>query len=222
MAAQWHSANAARPLVTDDAKIVDPKSCQLESWLRFNRDGTERWALPGCNFTGNLEWTLGGAVQPFGDGNALTDVVVQGKTVLKPVETNGYGVALAIGMEQHPKAEYRHTPGSVYAYLPVTVSLRDDRFLLHTNVGVSRDRDERQTQMTWGIAGEAAVTERLTVIAETFGNHRESPWYQAGLRVWCVPGTVQLDATIGSQFGPQRRARFVSVGLRLLSPRLFP
>ena len=27
-------AEAARPMLTDDARIVDPKSCQLESWVR--------------------------------------------------------------------------------------------------------------------------------------------------------------------------------------------
>ncbi len=42
-------AHAARPMYTDDARIVDPKSCQVESWIRFNRDSTEYWALPACN-----------------------------------------------------------------------------------------------------------------------------------------------------------------------------
>jgi hypothetical protein len=43
-------ANATHPLVTDDARIVDPKSCQVESW-----------ALPACNFTSNLELAAGAA-----------------------------------------------------------------------------------------------------------------------------------------------------------------
>ena len=27
-------AEAARPMITDDARIVDPKSCQVEAWVR--------------------------------------------------------------------------------------------------------------------------------------------------------------------------------------------
>ena len=47
-------AHAARPMVTDDARIVDAKACQLESWVRHDPDSTQLWALPACNPTGNL------------------------------------------------------------------------------------------------------------------------------------------------------------------------
>ena len=32
------TAHAARPMITDDARIVDAKSCQVETWSRFNRE----------------------------------------------------------------------------------------------------------------------------------------------------------------------------------------
>ena len=32
---------AARPLITDDARIVDAKSCQIETWRRHNEGSTE-------------------------------------------------------------------------------------------------------------------------------------------------------------------------------------
>jgi hypothetical protein len=54
-------AQAARPMVTDDACIVDAKACQLESRVKSNHGSAEYWAQPACNFTGNLEVTLGGA-----------------------------------------------------------------------------------------------------------------------------------------------------------------
>ncbi|MBY4945933.1 hypothetical protein K6V92_04765 [Cupriavidus respiraculi] len=218
LAAPWQAAQAARPLVTDDARIVDPQSCRLEAWLRFHRDGTERWALPGCNVTGNFELTFGGAVQSYGDGTALTDIQLQGKTVLKPVQANGYGVALVFGGVNHPKAEDRKALGTAYAYVPLTVSFADDHYVLHTNLGISRDREARETRMTWGIATEAVLNQRLTAIAESFGENRGNPWYQLGLRIWLVPNRVQIDATYGSRLGNQAADRFVSVGLRLLSP----
>lgn len=40
-------------MITDDARTVDAKACQVETWVKFNRDSTEYWALPACNFTGN-------------------------------------------------------------------------------------------------------------------------------------------------------------------------
>jgi hypothetical protein len=30
------NAYAARPMMTDDARIIDDKSCQVESWVRNN------------------------------------------------------------------------------------------------------------------------------------------------------------------------------------------
>ena len=32
------TAHAARPLITDDARLVDAKACQVESWVRTNKD----------------------------------------------------------------------------------------------------------------------------------------------------------------------------------------
>ena len=37
---------AARPMMTDDARIVDPQSCQLESWVKTYQHHNEYWALP--------------------------------------------------------------------------------------------------------------------------------------------------------------------------------
>ncbi len=54
------TTHAARPMIVDDACIIDAKSCQLETWMKNNRDSAEYWALPARNFTGNLELTLGG------------------------------------------------------------------------------------------------------------------------------------------------------------------
>jgi hypothetical protein len=76
---------------------VDAKACQVESWVRRNEGSTEYWALPGCNFTGNLELTLGGARTSDTTGSPLTRMVLQGKTILKPREKNGWGLGLAAG-----------------------------------------------------------------------------------------------------------------------------
>jgi hypothetical protein len=102
-----NTAHAARPMITDDARIVDAKACQLESWVKKNPDSTERWALPACNFTGNLELTFGGASTREAGDTKTTDVVMQGKTLFKGMDTNGWGIGLAAGTVRHPVADTR-------------------------------------------------------------------------------------------------------------------
>jgi hypothetical protein len=52
---------AGHPMIVDDASIVDDKACQIESWMDRNSESATFWILPACNFTGNLELTVGGA-----------------------------------------------------------------------------------------------------------------------------------------------------------------
>lgn len=98
-------AYAARPMITDDARIVDAKSCQLESWVKSRKDSTEFWAQPACNFTGNLELTLGAARTREDGSSRTTDVVIQGKTLFKELQPNGWGWGLAVGNARHPNDE---------------------------------------------------------------------------------------------------------------------
>ena len=41
-------ALAARPFVTDDARLTTAQSCQLETWVRTYPDSREAWALPAA------------------------------------------------------------------------------------------------------------------------------------------------------------------------------
>src|SRR5689334_10793100 len=86
-------AGAARPFVTDDARIVDPGGCQIETFYKEQRvySGSEFWFMPACNPFG-VELTAG-ANRIEGDRS----LVLQGKTILKPLETNGSGFALTLG-----------------------------------------------------------------------------------------------------------------------------
>lgn len=211
-------AFAARPLITDDARIVDPKSCQLESWMQFQSGGNEYWALPGCNFTGNLELTLGGSLQRVDGALDATNVQFQAKTLLKPLETNGYGIALSAGVIHHPNAEQRKLFGNLYLNVPVSFSFADDRFVAHLNVGANRDTENDQSRMTWGIGTETRLHPRVYLIAETFGENRGKPSFQAGFRFWVVQDRVQADTTYGNVFGGGTGERFFTIGLRLLSP----
>jgi hypothetical protein len=211
-------SHAARPMITDDARLTDAGACQVESWAHLHKDNHEFWALPACNPGGNFELTLGGALA-YDNGQARSGaLVVQGKTLFKPLETNGYGVGLAMGYATQPG---NGQSGSPYFYIPVSFSMADDRVVIHTNIGNLRERETQTNRMTRGVGTELQTSERLYVIAETFGQDKGSAFFQTGLRYWVVPGHVQIDTTYGSRIGNIHDEYWVSIGLRLITPSLF-
>lgn len=217
------SAMAARPMQTDDARIVDTKACQLETWVRHNRNGHEFWALPACNPTGNLEITLGGA-RLTRDGTTTHDGLIQGKTLFKPMETDGWGWGLAVG-NQRKGSDRQGSPlaGDVYAYLPASFSFQEDRLLIHANLGWQREKASGQQHGTWGLGTEVQMTPDSWLIAETFAQNEGKPYIQLGLRHWIVPNQIQLDATWGDRINSGgNNERWVSLGLRLLSLPFLP
>lgn len=212
------AAQAGRPMITDDARIVDAKACQVETWVRKNRDGREFWMLPACNFTGNLELSLGGAQVADEAGSRTTDVVLQGKTLFRTLEPDGWSWGLAFGNVRHPDSRSRSgRSGDLYAYVPASFSFREDRVVLHANLGWLHERETGRDRLTWGAGSEARLAGRSWLIAEAFGQNRGRPFYQAGLRHWLVPERVQIDATYGNRAAGGAGERWFSIGLRLLS-----
>jgi hypothetical protein len=209
-------AHPARPMITDDARTVDADACQVEAWSRTNRGSREQWMLPACNLTGNLEVTLGGSVTRAFGGSSTSDVILQGKILLKPLESNGYGLGLAVGYGAHPAAHASRPLGDPYFYLPASFSYADDRVVVHLNGGARHVRGEA-LRATWGIGSEIMIASRAYLIAETFGESGGNTAFQAGLRLWLIPNRVQVDTTYGNQFGHPPDSRWFSIGLRLLS-----
>lgn len=213
---------AARPFVTDDARLTTAGSCQLESWVRVYPHSREIWALPACNPGGNFEVTAGGGRAHYDQQASSSDFVLQFKTLFKPLESNTWGIGLAAGTVRHP--EVNPGPnlfGNSYVYAPMSYSLFDDAVVLHGNLGWLRDRASGRSNTTWGVGGEFKLSERLLGIAESFGDDRVKPYWQVGARYAIVPDRVQVDATVGQQLNGPREGRWISFGLRLTPDRLF-
>ena len=197
------AAQAARPFVTDDARIVD--KCQIETYYKEqqNYSGNEFWFLPACNtaYAGlpfNFEITAGGN-RIEGKNNTI----LQAKFLLKTLETNGTGYALSLGT----------FGGDPYFNTVLSRSILDDRVVFHANLGGFRD-----TGGTWGYGAEVLLwAPRVYGIFESYGQHRETPTYHYGARFWVVPDRFQVDMTHGEQTGAGNR-RFYTVGLRFLFP----
>lgn len=215
-------AQAARPFVTDDARLTTAGSCQLESWVRSYRASTEFWALPACNPGGNFEITAGGGLARSDGAPNSHDYVIQAKTLFRELSPNGWGIGLAAGRVMHPAVNPGpNLLGNTYAYVPASFSFLDDKAVVHANLGWLRDRATRRDNLSWGIGGEWAFNERLSAIAESFGDNRNKPYWQAGLRVFIVPQRVQIDGTVGQQMHGPHESRWFSLGLRLTPDRLF-
>ena len=214
---------AARPLVTDDARLTTAGSCQLESWARIYPDSQEFWALPACNPTGNLEITLGGGAAKLKDSAGWTDdYVLQAKTLFKTLEPNGWGVGAAVGTIQHPKINPGpNLLGNHYAYVPLSMSFADGVMVVHLNGGWLRDKATSKDQSTWGVGAELNLDRHLTLIAESFGNSIDRPYWQAGTRYSVIPGLFQIDATMGRQYGTAGDHRWLSFGIRYTPAKIF-
>lgn len=215
-------AFAARPFVTDDARLTTAGSCQLESWMRIYPDSKELWALPACNPTGNLEFTVGGGRARHDDAPATSDYVFQAKTLFRPLETNDWGIGFAVGTIRHP--EINPGPnmlGNTYAYIPLSVSLNDDKVILHANLGWLKDKASGQNNLSWGVGGEFKLHAKLLGIAETFGDNRSMSYGQVGVRYSVRPDLFQVDATIGQQLSGPGKNHWVSFGIRYTPDKLF-
>lgn len=212
------AAQAGRPMVVDDAGIVAAKSCQVESWIKNNHGSTEYWAVPGCNFSGNLEVAFGGA-RITGAQGATSSAALQAKTLLKPLDTNGWGVALAVGNQFKPE---HGIAGDLYANVPVSFSFRDDRLIVHANLGWLHEKEAARHALTWGLGAEAQLTPRTTLTSEVFGQHRGKPFFQLGVKHWLLVDRLQIDATYGDRFGRQGAERTISIGLVLFTSAILP
>ena len=215
-------AHAARPFMTDDARLTTEGSCQLESWTRRYTDRVEYWALPACNPTGNLEITAGGGHFNVDGQPSSHDQILQAKTLFRPMQTNDWGWGLAVGRAWHPSAQSGpNNMGNTYVYVPLSVSMRDDRVVFHANLGWVKDQQSRLHSTTWGGGVEYWLHPRWMLIAEAFGDDRQKPFVQSGLRFSVVPGLFQLDFTRGTQPGGPGRSAWTSFGLRYTPDKLF-
>lgn len=196
-------APAGRPLTVDDAGIADFGSCQLESWVETSGGRSAGWAMPACNLTGNWELALGAASLPQ-DGARRGATVLQGKTVLRPLTDNGWGVGLVLARQAGAQA-------ASSINLPVSLAWQGQSTLLHANLGAIRPQGAA-TAATWGLALERQLDALTGVSVERFGQHGDSPTTSVGMRRAIVPGRLQIDGSWGRKSG-QPGAGTWSLGL---------
>lgn len=215
-------AFAARPLNTDDANVVDPQSCQDESWIKQSKSNIERWIVPGCNFFGDTEISVGANFQSNTGLPSSRFHLMQAKKRWRVLEPGDWGISTTLGTLKQSGLASSETTHDLYLNVPITWSLGQDRFA-HLNVGWVKHQAQGYGAKTWGMAIEQPFNQRVVGILETYGEEKQNTKYQVGLRFWIIPQRVQIDTTVGNVWSSASNSgqRWMSVGLRLLSPPLY-
>jgi hypothetical protein len=220
VAAATATVHAGRPLTTEDAAVLEDKACQLESWIDRSREATQAWAVPACNFGAGIEWQAGFARSRQHSRSFFSSSYVQAKTVLREPQPGSFGVGVVAGLTRTPTRSSHRGLEDPYATGIVTVPV-GTATLVHANAGWSRDRARGASSFTWGLAGESAVTERWSAVAEAFGDDRTRPFYRAGARVTAVKG-LDFDLTVVMRPGGSRADRYLSAGFTWQSSPFLP
>jgi hypothetical protein len=204
-------AHAGRPLSTEDAATLEDKACQVEAWIDRSRVDTRAWAVPACNFGWGIEWQAGFARARLDGESAFSESYLQGKKVLVEPTEGGAGFGIVAGLARFVRRETHRGYEDPYAIVPVTW-MPTAATAMHFNLGWTRDRDAKSDSMLWGVAGEHNITQRITLVAETFGTDRDRPFGRIGARVNAAKG-LDFDFTVVGRSGGSSADRYLSIGL---------
>jgi hypothetical protein len=214
------TAQAGRPLSTEDASILEARACQLEAWVDRSREATDLWVVPACS-VGGIEWQAGGMRQFAAGTSYLEQAYAQAKTAFVPVDDNPWGVGLVLGVVRNPRREAQTGWGDPYVIVPLSFRLGEGGTLLHLNAGTVRNREEGRNLTLWGVAVEVPATEKLTLVGESYGENRSKPFFRLGGR-WSVAEGFDIDLTVVTRSGGTSAERFVSLGLYYKADSILP
>lgn len=208
-------ALAGRPLSTEDAATREDGTCQIEAWAdRTRANTTGLFAVPACAVAG-VEFQAGVARERADGRTRTVSEFVQAKHAFRSIDEGAWGAGLVVGMARFPQRETKAGWGDPFATAIASVGLAEDREtrpLLHVNLGTARIGDEGRSITTWGLAIEKPLTERLTVLAEAFGENRNRAFLRAGGRYTVIEG-LDADLTYVTRAGGPREERFWSIGI---------
>jgi hypothetical protein len=213
-------AQAGRPLSTEDTATLEDKACQVETWIDRSRDETRAWMVPACNFGWGIEWQAGFARARVDGASAFSESYAQAKKTLVHATERGAGFGIVAGFARIVRRETHRGYEDPYALVPVTW-LPTAATAVHFNLGWTRNREAKSDSMLWGIAGERAITPRVTLVAEAFGTHRDRPFGRMGARVNAAKG-LDFDFTVVGRPGGPSADRYVSIGLTWASRPFLP
>ncbi len=215
-------AQAGAPLVTDDAAIIEAKSCQLESSIDAAHGARAYSLLPACNFTGHLELTLGLAgVNPDGEPSSHL-YLIQAKTVFAQGDDGFWSVG-AVGGVLRDTGLVQDGASSRSYYAKALLSLYpSDALEVDLNLGASSVFGAGATVVA-GVAVQYEVLPRATLLAEVFRDERGPGKYQLGASYAFIPSRFEAYVSYGNRLGNSASdSWWTTVGLRINTAPFLP
>jgi hypothetical protein len=212
---------AAQPLVTDDAAVVAPKTCQLEAWTRSAHDGRAYGAQPACNFTGNLELTVGGARAKPDDGESSSIVQLQAKTVLSPLGEGAWSFGMVAGGGRDTGAPHGSSAFQLYYAKALASWYPRSDLEIDLNLGAANAYGAG----TFTLAGadiQYAVINNVQLLVEAFRDEPGSTKYQVGARYIIVRDRFEAYASYGNRFNASSGQWSAIIGIRVHTAAFLP
>jgi hypothetical protein len=214
-AAAHPALHAGQPLVTDDAAVVAPHTCQLEAWAHSSSDGHEYWAQPACNFTGNLELAVGGArTYPFGSPQS-TDIQLQAKTVLFPRGEGEWSLGAVAAATRDTGAPHGRTALQSSNLTGLASWYPREDLEVDLNLGLAYSFGSGSFAVA-GAAIQYAPIDALQLLGEIFRDEPGRAKFQVGLRGIAVPDRLEVYVSYGNRFDATQW--FATVGIRIQTP----
>ncbi|MES2889352.1 MAG: hypothetical protein V4739_15260 [Pseudomonadota bacterium] len=212
-----HNAWAGRPLVTEDADVLERGHCEWESFgLHAKAEGLETIkglsTQVGCGVGGGTQVALAGTRSRAGQ-DTLRAWTVGGKTeIVARDKPAGVGITLAwgAGWLKVPNTGFDHE--STYLTVVATQALPAD-WLLHGNLGWVRSQSASQDSTAWNLAAETSLGHGVDLMGELYGDDRQRPWVGGGVR-WTVREGLSVNASYAVQ-ADTPRLKVVTVGFKL-------
>lgn len=211
-------ACAGRPLVTEDAGVLERGDCEFEGI------GSHLSAAGSTARMGQVQLSCGIGLQTQIQGAIATSSIERerstlatagGKTYLRQLTDEQAGFALAYSFVGSRPSGMGWQYDVTALLGVVTVPVRKD-LLLHANLGASYSRAERDTNAIWAGAVEflRVGATAFDLMAEAFGTQRDPLWLNLAVRYTVVPERVSVNASFGAQGGSER-AKLATLGFKL-------
>jgi len=215
-------AHSGAPLVTDDAAIIEAKSCQLENWIEASHGARAYWVVPACNFTGRVEWAIGGAGVNPADSSGSVWYALQAKTVFAQ-GGDGFWSVGAVGAAIRDTGPTASDASSTTYYGKALLSLYPSELLeVDLNLGGSNVFGAGAT-VTAGVAAQYEVLPHAALLAEIFRDERGPGKFQLGVRYAFIPSRLEGYLSYGNVLGNLTGSSWWAVaGIRINTAPFLP
>jgi hypothetical protein len=186
--------------------------------------------LPVCTPLRNVELSLG-FIAVWKDGaDGHFEYVAQMKSLIRERSAgrNDWSLGIVLGTGRDPAfAGTGNQTYTIYSYIPLSISLANERIVLHQNTGwlYARSGGAGENALTWAARADVSLWPRVALIGEAYGaemvdgNGSIPAELQLGLKTWLRPDRVTLDVGYGGAWRrPSQRKAGWTLGLTLITP----